>query len=464
MIRSLCSTLGKAIVLCALALTLAGDTSAAFDSQESGGPEQQRRRHQNGRHQNELTFTQIDFPGATNTVTVGINDPGQIVGFFIDSGAATHSYLLDNGAFTQIDVPGATETNALGINDCGQIVGSFGPVGAEHGFLLDKGVFTQIDFPGSTRTLAFGINKRGQIVGSFADVGGIAHGFLLDDGVFTQIDVPSAPQTLAFGINDRGKIVGEVLDAGGVLINGFLLDDGVFTRIDFPGAARTAATGINDRGQIVGEFAVAGGNVARSFLLDDGVFIPIDAPDAIATTASGINNRAQIVGRFADAAGVFHGFLARKEQFNGNAIGAGAGEENAAVEVVGTFTSLTDLDLSAATLNITNMLNELAGGGELVRGLPLTLTAVPGSHRNFALFVDRSRPNLVSVTILDAGAGKFIFKIKVNAATINSPQNCSPTRLTTSFRLDAESKPSIIVSTERQWFCFGPLNKFLKTH
>ena len=42
-------------------------------------------------------------------------------------------------------------------------------------------------------------------------------------------------------------------------------------------------------------------------------------------------------------------------------------EDNAAVEIAGTFTSPIDLDLSAATLTITNLLNEQAGSGELVQ-------------------------------------------------------------------------------------------------
>lgn len=197
--------------------------------------------------------------------------------------------------------------------------------------------------------------------------------------------------------------------------------------------------------------------------MDDGVFTQISFPGSTLTEASAINDRGRIVGSFQDSGGIFHGYLATKEQFNGKAIGVGAGEENAAVEIVGTFTSPTELDLSTATLNITNLLNERAGGRELVRGLPLVLTAVPGSRSNLALFVDPSCPNLASATILDAGLGKFIFKIKVNDATVNSPQNCSPTQLTTGFRLDAASKPPIIVSTQRSWFCFGPSNKFLKT-
>jgi probable HAF family extracellular repeat protein len=417
MLRSLRSTLGKTIVLCALALTLLGGTSAAYDSQNRGGADKRKR------DPLPLTFTQIDVPGATRTSANSINNRGQIVGGFVDAANVVHGFLLENGVFTQIDFPGAAGTEAFSINNRRQIVGGFvdasgppSPANVPHGFLLENGVFTRIEVPGAMATIAYGINDRGQIAGLIADPGGAEHGFLLDGGVFTQIDVPGGVDTNPLGLNNRGQIVGHVGPVGA--FHGFLLDNGVFTQIDFPGAAESAASGINDRGQTVGYFF--------------------------------------------DAVGAQHGFLASKEQFSGKAIGAGA--EQAAVEIVGSFTSPTDLDLSAATLTITSLLNEQAGGGELVRGLPLVLTAVPGSHHNLALFVDRSHPNFASVTIQDVGSGKFIFKINVHNATINSPQKCSPTRLTISFRLDDASKPPTVVSTERSWSCFGPSNRFLETH
>jgi hypothetical protein len=59
--------------------------------------------------------------------------------------------------------------------------------------------------------------------------------------------------------------------------------------------------------------------------------------------------------------------------------------------------SLALFDLKNYT--VTDLLNERAGGGEIVSGTPLVLTAVTGSHRNLALFVDRSRPTPASVTI-----------------------------------------------------------------
>lgn len=308
MIRRAHSTLGKALILCALLITPA----VAFDLQEAGGTEQHRRRFDD-----ELTFTQIDVPGATDTTASGINERGQIVGVYRDAGGVDcpttgvgcHGFLLDEGTFTTVDVPGAVGTQAGGIDRRSEIVGFFiDGTGALHGFLLEQGAFTQIDVPGATGTLATEINDRGQVVGTFLDAGGAQHGFLLDKGVFIPIDFPGAAGTAAFGINNRGQIAGLFGDIAGAE-HGFLLDDGMFTQIDVPGGTDTNPNVINDRGQIVGHVGPVG--AFRGFLLDKdtGVFNPIDFPGATQSAAIGINNRGQIVGYFSDAEGVLHGFL-----------------------------------------------------------------------------------------------------------------------------------------------------------
>ena len=80
------------------------------------------------------TLIPIDVPGATRTVACGINDKGQIVGWFIDA-TGTHGFLKDSSTFTPIDVPGATATGGFGINNSGQIVGYFTDASGDHGFL-----------------------------------------------------------------------------------------------------------------------------------------------------------------------------------------------------------------------------------------------------------------------------------------------------------------------------------------
>ena len=114
-----------------------------------------------------FSFTPIDVPGSAYTDASGINDRGQIVGWFEDSMGNGHGFLDTAGSFTPIDVPGSTITEPLGINDRGQIVGDFfDSTGHEHGFLDIGGSFTPIDVPGSAFTVPLGINDRGQIMGS----------------------------------------------------------------------------------------------------------------------------------------------------------------------------------------------------------------------------------------------------------------------------------------------------------
>jgi probable HAF family extracellular repeat protein len=143
-------------------------------------------------------FTTLDVPGASyaNTTVNGINDTGQIVGFF-SAGPNSYGFLLDHGGYTTLDVPGSRgTTGASGINASGQIVGWYTDgANKDRGFLLDQGGYTTLDVPGSIHTHANGINASGQIVGSYTDAGGIDHGFLLDNGNYTTLDMPGSSNT-----------------------------------------------------------------------------------------------------------------------------------------------------------------------------------------------------------------------------------------------------------------------------
>jgi uncharacterized membrane protein len=258
------------------------------------------------------TYTQIDVPGAVQTIANAINNAEQIVG--TSFGTTGGGFLYQGGNFAPINVPGFSQ--AQGINDAAQIVGSFIDSTGTHGFLDTGGNFTQLDVPGATSTDANGINSAGQIVGTFLDsTGTVRHGFLDTGSNFATIDVPGATETQAFGINNVGQIVGLFFDSTGQ--HGFLDTGGIFTTIDVPGASSlcfesscTIALGINDAGQIVGRFGLFINGTVRGFLDTDGTITPIDAPATImgglpGTVASGINDMGQIVGSTG-----LHGFLA----------------------------------------------------------------------------------------------------------------------------------------------------------
>ena len=90
------------------------------------------------------------------------------------------SFLYSGGVYTTIAVPGSNDTLVYGINDSGQIVGYYDVPGNNqaHAFLYGGTTYTTIDVPGAVETLPQGINNTSQIVGWYRDVNGNDHGFL----------------------------------------------------------------------------------------------------------------------------------------------------------------------------------------------------------------------------------------------------------------------------------------------
>ena len=116
-------------------------------------------------------FTDINalLPANFNSQAVGINSVATpwIVGFYQpDAALATSLGLVDEGGtITTIDQFGSTFTQALGVNDLGEIVGFYvGADGNQHGYIDDGGVFTSFDPPGSASTTINGLNDNGDIV------------------------------------------------------------------------------------------------------------------------------------------------------------------------------------------------------------------------------------------------------------------------------------------------------------
>src|SRR5262249_18292521 len=109
----------------------------------------------------QYAYTPIFVPGAFNTIASGVNDSGQIAGFYVANSVA-HGFLLSGAGLTTVDVPGFFNTLAYGINNAGQIVGYCDNANVSgqtpHGFLLSAGTFTTLDRPGSSFTQFYGIN------------------------------------------------------------------------------------------------------------------------------------------------------------------------------------------------------------------------------------------------------------------------------------------------------------------
>jgi len=197
------------------------------------------------------------------------NDRGDVVGYYQDDIGANHGFLLRKDVVTTLDFPTASDTLALGVNESGTVVGTWDIVDSDgnllalHGFIWKDGTFSQVDFPGAAATQLFGINARGDIVGEWdSDIfGTTVHGFVLTKGQFITVDAPFAGSTFtrANDINAKGSIVGTWIDADGVT-HGFLAEGAKFTSIDYPGSVVTTEWGINSAGQMIGNWFDSSGS------------------------------------------------------------------------------------------------------------------------------------------------------------------------------------------------------------
>jgi hypothetical protein len=72
-------------------------------------------------------------PGADGTFAVGINDRGDVSGnYFI--GAVIYGFIMHEGSFVTVDFPGANSTQIYGINNLGQIVGWYSTTSNPNGY------------------------------------------------------------------------------------------------------------------------------------------------------------------------------------------------------------------------------------------------------------------------------------------------------------------------------------------
>ena len=177
-----------------------------------------------------------DEPGTNFNQLLGINDAGQEAGYssmdtagLVDQLAylrqANGTYTLIDNATHTADLPTNVNSQATGVDDAGDVVGFFLPTTAtSDGFLLTHGSTkpTLLQFPGSTFTQALGINNVGQVVGFYNDGNGNAHGFIWSNGNWTTVDAPGASMTTVNGINDKGQIVG--FDTAGAATSGFVVN------------------------------------------------------------------------------------------------------------------------------------------------------------------------------------------------------------------------------------------------
>jgi hypothetical protein len=169
-------------------------------------------------------FQTVDQPGSVFNQLLGINQNGnEIAGYssFTDVAGATgqQAFSLKGGAYTNINnlLPANSNSQATGVNNSGEVVGFYQILGTANfsAFIDIGGVITSFQAPGAVSTQALGVNDLGQIAGDFVDGMDVMHGFLDSGGVFTTLDPAGSTATTINGINDSGKVVGFYVDATG---------------------------------------------------------------------------------------------------------------------------------------------------------------------------------------------------------------------------------------------------------
>ena len=255
-------------------------------------------------------FTTIQAPNASSTEAFGINDAGDIVGFYRGSDGRDHGFVQTvlNHAFVTIDPPGSTDTTPIAINAVQEVIGDYSTSdNHQHGFIDDNGVVTTLDFPGAIGTVVHGINDAGLVVGQYFTGGLTSHGFVYNSATkaFTTLDPTSGADGSATGINDAGQITGWYIDSSdpqNPVQRGYIFDPTTqtFTNLDVPGAFATTPEAINASGEVAGEANLGG---EQGFLYDPSKpagsqFTVVNPFGSDQVSVRGLNDAGQIVGDF----------------------------------------------------------------------------------------------------------------------------------------------------------------------
>jgi hypothetical protein len=278
-----------------------------------------------------FALVQLDFGGVTSTNLTGVNNTGtanagQAVGYITVAPNFLDSFVL-NFSFTpaafnisnvqQVYFPESQFTAAVKINDRGQIVGLYvDSGGVEHGFLLNNGQYSTIDFPGAVATEALAINNWivPGIAGNYTDSSGNVHGFVGIAGKFIPVNASFAVNLSVNGMNDLGQLTG-IYDLGGPLGTaqtfGFTGSLGLLEPLNYPQILNyptsTLPNALNNKNEVVGE-----ANQLRidAFLEGGGNFQPISPglDASLSTDGTGINDQGILVANFQDLAGSHAGF------------------------------------------------------------------------------------------------------------------------------------------------------------
>jgi hypothetical protein len=296
----------------------------------------------------QFTYAPINVPGAALTQARGINNLGEVVGFYETSTTCTDTdvrvptcptkgFKLVNGTYVKLMVPNSVSTAIMGVNDNGDLTGFYKKSdGSEHGFIwYHTNVVRTIDFQPNV-TVPWGINKAGVVVGGLWGTGQNgtfpSGGWIWINGTFSNMNpnngVGACCESVT-GVSNNGILTGLVFQS-----DRFMAwmkqssDEDFFT---YPNGNETDCcdtngTGVNNNIDMIG-FTGAQGWFTKHIELNEiessgevtPQFINVNfpgqtttqPPQSLPTYPFGLNDKRWIAGAYTDSSNHMHGFIAK---------------------------------------------------------------------------------------------------------------------------------------------------------
>jgi probable HAF family extracellular repeat protein len=232
-----------------------------------------------------------DLPGGTESLSVYVNDSGQVVGFsdngvpdanslfFFPTGTQIRTFVWENGTMRDIGTLGGASA-VPGVNCSGQ----------------PRNVVVGASFVNNDPNSATGVPT--------------VDPFLWKDGVMT--DLGSLGGTIGFGHcpNHRGQIIGNSNLSGDVNFHAFLWENGAMSDLGTLGGRNSEAIWINDAGMIVGSADLAAADIHDAVIWKNGKMQDLGTVDGDACSRGrGLNGRGQVVGGSSDCRNFLHAFV-----------------------------------------------------------------------------------------------------------------------------------------------------------
>jgi hypothetical protein len=290
----------------------------------------------------QFTYAPIDVPGAVLTQARGINKSGEVVGFYETTTTCTDTdvrvptcptkgFKLVNGTYVKLMVPNSVSTAIMGVNDYGDLTGFYKKSdGSEHGFIwYHTNVVHTIDFQPNF-TVPWGINSAGTVVGGFWGTGRNgtfpSGGWVWISGKFSNMNPNNGAGPCCesvTGVSNNGILSGLVFQSDFFMAwMKEATDEDFFTYPSGTQCCDTSGTGINNNIDMIGFTGAQGwftkhielnevessGEVTPQFIK---VNFPAQTGGPLPTYPFGMNDSRWIVGSYTDNANHMHGFVAK---------------------------------------------------------------------------------------------------------------------------------------------------------